>query len=240
MEDQPPTYSVTRWDECYENNRTRGMVVMQWIPVPNSHDGDGYIELVSRKNGAAYLGAWLAILQVASKCSTRGTLVRRNGKPHTAKSIAKITRLDEKIVADTLQILASEDVAWLCQAGGTLPAPSAHPTDEEGRKEEKEAGASVYPSDFEEFWQAYPKKKGKGAALKAWKATKSIRPETFKLVLVVGKLSESHDWTKDGGKWVPNPATWLNAHGWADELPLGGRSIRGENFNSDGTAKLVC
>lgn len=165
-----PTYSVTRWDECYENNRTRKMVAMQWIPVPNSHDGDGYVELVSRKNGAAYLGAWLAILQVASKGKERGTLVRRNGKPHTAKTIAKITRLDEKIITETLQLLVSEDVAWLCRDGGTLRAPSAHPVDEEGiegiegnRKEEKR----LKPCVFGEFSNVKMTKEEQGKLIDA-------------------------------------------------------------------------
>jgi hypothetical protein len=28
----------------------------------------------------------------------------------------------------------------------------------------------------------------------------------------------SHDWSKDGGKYIPNPATWLNQGRWDDEI----------------------
>ncbi|MNY63023.1 hypothetical protein D3C86_1999290 [compost metagenome] len=28
----------------------------------------------------------------------------------------------------------------------------------------------------------------------------------------------SHDWLKDGGKYVPMPTTWLNGRRWEDEV----------------------
>jgi len=136
-------YRVTDWEEHFENNRTRNMKIMQWIPVPNKHDGDGYTELVDRDDGAEMLGAWLAILQVASKCQERGTLVRDNGTPHTPKTISRLTRLKESSIEKAFCLLCSEEIAWLqvvdnkqqaggCQEGDRQPAPSAHPTDEEG------------------------------------------------------------------------------------------------------------
>jgi len=30
----------------------------------------------------------------------------------------------------------------------------------------------------------------------------------------------SVDWTKEKGKYIPYPATWLNAKGWEDEIEL--------------------
>jgi hypothetical protein len=29
--------------------------------------------------------------------------------------------------------------------------------------------------------------------------------------------TRSEDWTKEGGQYIPYPATWLNAKGWEDE-----------------------
>lgn len=139
-------YQIKGWDEHFENNRTRNMKNMQWIPVANKHDGDGYTELVDRDNGAEMLGAWLAILQVASKCGERGTLMRDNGTPHTPKTISRLTRLKEGVICKALTLLCSPEIDWLQvvdsqrSAGGCGEvAPIAHPTDEEGkgRKEEK-------------------------------------------------------------------------------------------------------
>jgi len=73
------TLIIKNWDKHFENNRTRDLKQMRWVPFPNSHDGDGYTELVEHKNGPAHLGCWVAIVQVASKCDTRGTLLRGGG-----------------------------------------------------------------------------------------------------------------------------------------------------------------
>ena len=71
---------------------------------------------------------------------------------------------------------------------------------------------------FDAFWQAYPKKRSKG---KAWKAWIKIRPgeELLKTMLVAtGRAKQSRDWQEDGGQFIPYPATWLNAKSWEDEI----------------------
>jgi len=73
---------------------------------------------------------------------------------------------------------------------------------------------------FDVFWQAYPKKKSKGDAEKAWK---SINPGKELVATMVNHLAQaktSREWTKDGGQFIPYPATWLRAKGWEDELPV--------------------
>ncbi len=34
-----PVYSVVDWSKNYENNRTRELKRMTWLPLPNSFDG---------------------------------------------------------------------------------------------------------------------------------------------------------------------------------------------------------
>jgi hypothetical protein len=106
-------YKIRGWDELYENNRTRRMKFMQWIPVPNKHDGDGYIQLVDGPESAEMLGAWLAILQVASKCPIRGKLVRGSGQPHDAESISTITRIPAESIQKALDKCSSRAIGWL-------------------------------------------------------------------------------------------------------------------------------
>lgn len=69
--------------------------------------------------------------------------------------------------------------------------------------------------DFEQFWAAYPRKVGKQAALKAFKGV-TIPVET--LVSAIKRQECSDQWTRDNGKYIPNPATWLNQGRWEDEL----------------------
>lgn len=105
-------YRIVDWDKHFENNRSRGIVHVAWVPMPNSHDGCGYVELLSHEDGAAHFGAWCVIVQVASKCNPRGTLVRSNGKPHDADSISSMTRFPKAIVEAAIQRLIGS-IGWM-------------------------------------------------------------------------------------------------------------------------------
>ena len=75
-----------------------------------------------------------------------------------------------------------------------------------------------YPPEFETFWTAYPLKKKKRDALKAWGQTAKIRPMLTDLLAKLEALKGSREWTKDGGDFIPYPASWLRADGWEDEI----------------------
>ena len=71
---------------------------------------------------------------------------------------------------------------------------------------------------FEKFWMAYPRKVSKATALKAWI---KINPENGiieKINLALDAHKKSEQWKKDGGQFIPHPATWLNQRRWEDEL----------------------
>jgi hypothetical protein len=71
---------------------------------------------------------------------------------------------------------------------------------------------------FDAFWSEYPRKVGKAAARKAYtKVARSVMPETL-LTALRGQIS-SPQWLKEGGQFIPHPATWLNQGRWEDELP---------------------
>lgn len=71
-------------------------------------------------------------------------------------------------------------------------------------------------SAFDAFWEAYPKKSGKGDARKAFTKVK-VPLET--LLKAIEDQKRSVQWQKDGGQYIPNPSTWLNQGRWEDELP---------------------
>lgn len=77
---------------------------------------------------------------------------------------------------------------------------------------------------FDAFWTQYPKKRSKGAAEKRWSKI-SPDDELYKDIMEgLERARRSQDWHKDGGQFIPYPATWLNAKGWEDEYTP---SIRG-------------
>lgn len=77
-------------------------------------------------------------------------------------------------------------------------------------------GAKRSDAEFEIFWNAYPTKVGKQPARKAFDKVK-VPVET--LVAAIERQKCSSQWSKDGGQYIPNPATWLNQGRWTDELP---------------------
>ena len=72
---------------------------------------------------------------------------------------------------------------------------------------------------FAAFWAAYPKKKSKGQALSAWKKLKPDSSLQIVILKAIEAQKRSPDWQKDKGKYIPYPATWLNAMAWEDEMP---------------------
>lgn len=72
---------------------------------------------------------------------------------------------------------------------------------------------------FALFWQEYPRKAAKAAALKAWQKL-NPSPELVERILDhVRDHKRSQDWIKDGGQFVPHPATFLNGRRWEDDIP---------------------
>jgi DNA-binding transcriptional MocR family regulator len=71
---------------------------------------------------------------------------------------------------------------------------------------------------FEQFWKLYPKKKSRKDATKAWAKLKPNDELRQTLITALGSHCVSEDWAKDGGRYVPNAATWLNGERWHDEL----------------------
>jgi len=72
--------------------------------------------------------------------------------------------------------------------------------------------------NFRIFWASYPKRKSKTDARKAWKQTAKSRPPLPQIVAKLEELMHSPEWRKDGGQYIPYPATWLRRGGWDDEV----------------------
>lgn len=72
-------------------------------------------------------------------------------------------------------------------------------------------------SRFDRFWLAYPRRKGKGAAARAWKKINPTEVLLAKILLAVTRDKASPEWRKDAGQFIPHPATWLNQERWLDD-----------------------
>lgn len=111
--------------------------------------------------------------------------------------------------------------------GTTAPNPNPNPKEENtplppasgGRDR---PGRATTSDGFEQFWAAYPKRVSKGAARKAWAKLKPSEQLLQAILAGIGRAKTSAQWLRDDGRFVPHPATWLNAEGWLDDPPTGG------------------
>lgn len=70
---------------------------------------------------------------------------------------------------------------------------------------------------FDTFWEMYPRKVAKEKARSAFQRL----PKRYYSPLFAGLKAQkqSEQWCRDGGQFIPYPATWLNQRRWEDRPP---------------------
>lgn len=103
-----------------------------------------------------------------------------------------------------------------CPPPSSSPGPPLSPTPyNPPSSEEKEAPAPERSTKFDLFWQAYPKKVGKEAARKAFSR---VKVPIESLLTAIERQKCGNQWLTENGRFVPNPATWLNQGRWEDDV----------------------
>lgn len=106
--------------------------------------------------------------------------------------------------------------------GGTQASPAPQKAGASARKKKQ-----VLTGAFDRFWVAYPRHQGKEAARKTWE---KLNPDAALLEIMLSALERqraSDQWRRDGGQFIPYPATWLNGRRWEDEpTPIQARQFK--------------
>lgn len=109
------------------------------------------------------------------------------------------------------------------QNDAPLPSPSPIPEevsslrsesdDPKAGKQPRQRSLPVEPEGFAEFYDAFPLKKARGAALKAWSRAAAKVPAQQLI-----DAAKRYAITRQGEdpKYTKHPATWLNSECWAD------------------------
>jgi hypothetical protein len=84
------------------------------------------------------------------------------------------------------------------------------------RSQKSEKNITTLDQNFVLFWSSYPKKIGKKDAEKSWIKSKD-KPPLETILKAIENQKKSEQWNKDGGQFIPNPATWINQGRWDDE-----------------------
>lgn len=74
-----------------------------------------------------------------------------------------------------------------------------------------------FPPGFEAFWRAYPRKLAKAQAAKAFARLKPDEALLARMLASLQAQAADEAWQRDGGRYVPHAASWLNGRRWEDE-----------------------
>ena len=116
---------------------------------------------------------------------------------------------------------ASDEEAPVSKEEANSSKPSLHKTldiDKDITPPTPLGGDEGGGTPFERFWEAYPKKVRKAAARRAWKAIKPDEDLTQTILKAIELAKASPQWTKSGGRFIPDPSRWLEEKRWEDQL----------------------
>ncbi len=181
----------------------------------------GELLTLSKRNGYCFAqnAHFVEIYRVASRSVTRSIerLVNRGyfrvsyqGKGGGLRYVYPLISSDTGVIPPDCTVTPSD-------TGVTVPLTVVSATPD--RSVIHKSKRSSKDKLFAQFWAAYPKRKDK---IKAQKAFNKLNPDEALLAEILAALDwqkQSPDWLKNGGQFVPYAATYLNGRRWEDEPP---------------------
>ena len=217
---------------------------IKWIKISvNMFSDDKIKQIRGMEDGDEIILIWLQLLLLAGRINQDGMLIISGAEiPYTESMLARAFDMPDEIVEKAMAVFVEYAMVEIIDDVYHVANWAKHQAvdgmdkireqdrirkqKERQRKKESTAQTKQATTDktplqrrFDSFWKAYPKKVGKGAAEKAFAKAKPDDTLTEKMLSAVEAAKRSSQWRKDGGQYIPNPATWLNQKRWDDELP---------------------
>lgn len=219
------------WDDprvsrlCDLTDQPEAMVIgaLYWLwSSADSHTEDGLmpglsLKGIDRKSGVPGFGK--ALLDVGWIAEVEGGIAIVRFDEHNGKS-AKRRSMEAKRKGEVRKVSASDADKSKTESGKGAELELEKELEKEKDKKNPPVSPQGGLAGFDEFWSAYPKKTGKGAAERAWKKIKPGKSLADQIVKSVGRHRLSDQWQREAGRYIPNPATWLNEKRWEDEVDV--------------------
>lgn len=202
---------IVDWDKLYESASTKIIKNMKFVPVPNKMDGSGYTELLDHPDGACHFAAWIAMLQIASRCKVRGVLCKEDAN-HDAKSLSRISRIPEAVFVDAIKRLLV--IGWISIGADEVEVvgkKNDQNPDREPTLAEKQDTWFV-----DEFWPVYWRKTGKAEGLRCFRRQATC--ESVKDRIVAAVREQSTLYLQREEEYRPHASTWLNQRRFEDKV----------------------
>jgi hypothetical protein len=172
------------------------------------------IEIASRWGGDQGLFA-STLLDIGWLADEQGIYVVHDWaehNPYAANASMRQDKARRAAYAKHARKVAEHTPSMLPSDSSYAPSPSPSPS--------PRTNILAFASGFERFWKSYPKRKAKGSAEKAFAKIKPNEQLLEAIFAGLERAKTSEIWHRDGGRYIPYPATWLNAKGWEDEDTL--------------------
>jgi uncharacterized protein YdaU (DUF1376 family) len=126
---------------------------------------------------------------------------------------------DSSVISELLQADNRAITEPITKHSSSSPSPSSSLSSK--KKPKNTSGhrslLNGHQASFELFWDAYPRKKNREEAERAWR---KLKPDDGLLTVMLSKLDQdkrTRQWRKDDGEFIPYPENWLNDKRWEDE-----------------------
>jgi len=224
---------IKDWEKTFEQGRKSDRVKkgLNWVTLPCGKPSAGIAAL--SKYGIEGQQAFSVFIQLVQLAATFDARQRGNfPKDYTDEVFATLLFIDVDAFQNAVNLLVK--VGWIedravsggirrdsAVSGGKASLEERRgeerrgkETKREERKTIRQTGLTDYPDSFVEFWQVYPRKVNKKAALKAWKKA-SAEIEPYEITNAAEMFAASD--IAAAGEFIPHPATWLNKGGYLDD-----------------------
>lgn len=115
---------IRNWSGNFETHESRKLKRLDWVSVPNDLLDIRYRTLIDHPDGAAHFGAWLVIIEVASTCKPRGSLMD-GGLGLTARHLGMKSGLPVALFDAVIPRLTG--IGWLEEIADDPGEPAAKP-----------------------------------------------------------------------------------------------------------------
>lgn len=176
---------------------------------------DRYVGVIGFASALASAG-WLEVRALDSALGSAEGITFPRFDRHMSQTAKNRALAADRVAAHRLRncngaVASAELPEKRREEKSNTPPPTPPPGEQRGP-------ALDTPDGFEAWWALYPRKADKQAARRAWVKLAPDPDLQRTLIADVTARRQTEAWTRDGGRYIPYPATYLNAGRWQDQL----------------------
>lgn len=132
---------------------------------------------------------------------------------------------DEVVLVRGKHFRIEEKASAQRRKGFPLEEEKASAPSDSNSDKNKDKHTKCVTEGFDVFWEEYPRKVSKVVAERSFRRLAPSKKLMGEILADVRQRKEGDDWQKEGGRFVPHPATYLNQRRWEDETKPGTEDI---------------